>query len=154
MRRDLLARAAASPDVWLAPPGDVLPTTVGMPANRPISFGSQVEFLGAEITPPGVVTFWRVLRDGSPSSTAMFLHLTTPDQKILAQDDRLGFPTHSWRVGDAFMQSFTLNVPADLTSPVWLEIGLYDRQTLKRWEVKSSPGVNRMLMQWPTSHDP
>jgi 4-amino-4-deoxy-L-arabinose transferase-like glycosyltransferase len=148
LRHALLARASAVPDVWLAPPGDALPETVGTPAVRPISFDGRVEFLGAQIEPPRVSTFWRVLRDGLPSSTAMFAHLTAPDMKIIAQDDRLGFPTHSWRAGDVFAQTFTLNVPAALPGRAWLEIGIYDRATGKRWEVTSEPGVNRVLMQW------
>jgi 4-amino-4-deoxy-L-arabinose transferase-like glycosyltransferase len=149
LRRDLLTRASVAPDAWLAPPGDALPTFVGAPAVRPISFDGRVEFLGAEILPPHLVTYWRVLRDGSPSSTAMFVHLTTPDLKIIAQDDRLGFPTHSWRADDVFSQTFTLNIPASSISQTWIEIGIYDRPTKKRWEVTGAPGVNRVLAQWP-----
>lgn len=151
LRRDLLARTSAAPDVWLAPPGDALPGTVGTPAARPISFEDRVEFLGAQIDPPRVVTFWRVLRDGSPSSTAMFAHLTMPDMKIIAQDDRLGFPTHSWHAGDVFAQTLTLNVAALAPEKVWLEMGIYDRLTGRRWQVASAPGVNRVLMQWPAA---
>jgi 4-amino-4-deoxy-L-arabinose transferase-like glycosyltransferase len=147
LRRDLLERASAAPDVWLAPLGDALPTTAGRPAARPISFDGRIEFLGAEISPPRVTTFWRILRDGSPSSTAMFVHLTTPDLKIIAQDDRLGFPTHSWHAGDVFTQAFTLNVPT-LPHQAWLEIGIYDRATGQRWQVTGAPGVNRVLTQW------
>jgi hypothetical protein len=148
LRHDLLARASATPDFWLAPPGDGLPVTVGTVAARPIAFDGRVEFLGAQIEPPHVTTFWRVLRDGSPSSTAMFAHLASPDRRIIAQDDRLGFPTHSWRVGDVFAQTFTLDIPAVLPERAWLEIGIYDRTTGKRWEVNGAPGVNRVLAQW------
>ena len=151
VRRDWLARASAAPDVHLAPPGDVLPVAVGTAAARPIAFDGRVEFLGAQIETPRVTTFWRVLRDGSPSSSAMFAHLTAPDMKIIAQDDRLGFPTHSWRVGDVFAQTFALNIPAVLPDRAWLEIGIYDRTTGKRWEVTGAPGVNRVLVQWPVA---
>ena len=64
LRRDLFAHASAGPDVWLAPPGDALPGLAGTPAARPISFEDRVEFLGAQIDPPRVITFWRVVRDG------------------------------------------------------------------------------------------
>ena len=148
-RRNILARASAAPNVWLAPPGDALPASVGAPATRPISFDNRVELVGIEIKPPGAVAHLRVLRDGTPSSTAMFVHLTTPDLKIIAQDDRLGFPTHSWRAGDVFTQAFTLNTLAPFASPAWLEIGIYDRATRQRWGVAGMPGVNRVLMQWP-----
>ena len=150
LRRELLARAAAAPDVWLAPPGDALPASVEAPAARPISFDGRIEFLGAarSVTPPHIVTFWRVLRDGSPSSTAMFVHLTAPNLNIIAQDDRLGFPTHSWHAGDVFSQTFTWNIPASSLSLAWLEIGIYDRPTGKRWQVSGAPGVNRVLIPW------
>ena len=151
LRRDVLSRAASAPDVWLAPPGDALSAMVGAPTARPISFDERVEFLGAQVSPPRVVTYWRVLRDGSPSPTTMFTHLTTLDMKIIAQDDRLGFPTHSWHVGDVFAQTFTLNAPASTPGAVWLEIGIYDRATAKRWQVTGAPGVNRVLMQWPVT---
>ena len=151
LRRDVLSRAASAPDVWLAPPGDALPVMVGTPTARPISFDGRVEFLGAQVSPPRVVTYWRVLRDGSPSPTTMFTHLTTLDMKIIAQDDRLGFPAHSWHVGDVFAQTFTLNAPASTPGAVWLEIGIYDRATAKRWQVTGAPGVNRVLMQWPVT---
>ena len=147
LRRDFFAHASAAPDVWLAPPGDALPGLVGTPAARPISFEERVEFLGAQIDLPRVITFWRVLRDGSPSSTAIFAHLMS-DTKIIAQDDRLGFPTHSWHAGDVFSQTLTLNAAASVPDKAWLEMGLYDRLTGKRWQVAGAPGVNRVLMQW------
>lgn len=151
LRQDMLSRASATPDVWLAPPGDSLPSAPGAPAVRPISFEGRAELLGVQASPQRVVAFWRVLRDGLPSSTAMFVHLTTPDQKIVAQDDRLGFPTHSWRAGDVFSQTFTLDVPASFAGQAWLEIGVYDRVTSRRWQVSGAPGVNRVLAQWPAT---
>jgi hypothetical protein len=151
LREEMLARASATPDVWLAPPGDALPSAPGTAAVRPVSFEGRVELLGMQVSSQRVIAFWRVLRDGSPSSTAIFVHLVTPDQKIIAQDDRLGFPTHSWRAGDVFSQSFTLDVPASFTGQAWLEIGLYDRATGQRWQVSGAPGVNRVLAQWPTA---
>ena len=83
----------------------------------------------------------------SPSSTAMFAHLMS-DTKIIAQDDRLGFPTHSWHAGDVFSQTLTLNVASSVPEKAWLEMGIYDRLTGKRWQVAGAPGVNRVLMQW------
>ncbi len=148
LRYDMLALASAAPDVWLAPPGDALPVTVGTAAARPIAFDGRVEFLGAQIEASRVTTFWRVLHDGVPSSTAMFAHLAAPDKRILAQDDRLGFPTHSWRAGDVFAQTFTLDIPSVLPDREWLEMGIYDRTTGKRWEVTGAPGVNRVLAPW------
>jgi hypothetical protein len=145
LRREALDRAAASADVWLAPPGDALPTSVGAPTARPIVFDDRIELLGVQVETPHIVTYWRVRRDGSPSSTAMFLHLTTSDLKIIAQDDRLGFPTHSWRAGDVFAQTFILNVPASVSGQAWLELGIYDRPTKRRWQVTGAPGVNRVL---------
>jgi Dolichyl-phosphate-mannose-protein mannosyltransferase len=151
LRQEMLARASATPDVWLAPPGDALPAAPGAPAARPVSFQDRVELLGIQVSSQRAIAFWRVLRDGSPSSTAMFVHLTAPDQKIIAQDDRLGFPTHSWRAGDIFSQAFTLDVPASFSGQAWLEIGLYDRVTSQRWQVSGAPGINRVLAEWPAT---
>ena len=51
-----------------------------------------------------ILSAWRVLRESQPGSSAIFFHLLDGNDQILAQDDRLGVPRHTWHVGDEFVQ--------------------------------------------------
>ena len=51
-----------------------------------------------------ILSAWRVLREGQPGSTAIFVHLLDEHDQIVAQDDRLGVPRHTWQPGDEFVQ--------------------------------------------------
>ena len=78
--------AAAEPALWL--------TGVEPGAARP----------GEELT---LLTSWQT----GPArflSLAMFVHLLDAAGNIVAQDDGLGYPPHTWQPGDRFIQLLSL----------------------------------------------
>lgn len=115
----------------------------------PASF-SNVSLLGADISArqiaPGqmitLVTRWRVIQPGTPQPVAIFAHLVSAGDEIVAQDDRLGYPHHGWQTGDVFVQVHRLAVPAQaLPGAYRLKLGLYFRDTGVRWPVASRDSV-------------
>ncbi len=111
--------AAAEPALWL--------TGVEPGKARP----------GEELT---LLTSWQT----GPArflSLAMFVHLLDAAGNIIAQDDGLGYPPHTWQPGDRFVQLARLTLPADLPPGdyTW-QFGLYDRATGARWPVLNGDG--------------
>ena len=123
--------AAAEPALWL--------TGVEPGAARP----------GEELT---LLTSWQT----GPArflSLAMFVHLLDAAGNIVAQDDGLGYPPHTWQPGDRFIQLARLPLPPDLPSGEYtLQFGLYDRATGARWPVlnaEGQPAGDRLLLYLP-----
>ncbi|MBP6788754.1 MAG: hypothetical protein KA170_14275, partial [Candidatus Promineofilum sp.] len=122
------AGGAAEPALWL--------TGVEPGAARP----------GEELT---LLTSWQT----GPArflSLAMFVHLLDATGAIVAQDDGLGYPPHTWQPGDRFLQLARLPLPADLPPGDYtLQFGLYDRATGARWPVLNAdgrPAGDRLLL--------
>ncbi len=120
--------AAAEPALWL--------TGVEAGAARP----------GEELT---LLTSWQT----GPArflSLAMFVHLLDATGAIVAQDDGLGYPPHTWQPGDRFLQLARLPLPPDLPPGEYtLQFGLYDRATGARWPVLNAegrPAGDRLLL--------
>ena len=123
--------AAAEPALWL--------TGVEPGAARP----------GEELT---LLTSWQT----GPArflSLAMFVHLLDAAGNIVAQDDGLGYPPHTWQPGDRFIQLARLPLPPDLPPGDYtLQFGLYDRATGARWPVlnaEGQPAGDRLLLYLP-----
>ncbi len=123
--------AAAEPALWL--------TGVELGAAQP----------GAELT---LLTSWQT----GPArflSLAMFVHLLDASGNIVAQDDGLGYPPHTWQPGDRFLQLARLPLPPDLPPGDYtLQFGLYDRATGARWPVLNAdgqPAGDRLLLPLP-----
>ena len=123
--------AAAEPALWL--------TGVEPGAARP----------GEELT---LLTSWQT----GPArflSLAMFVHLLDAAGNIVAQDDGLGYPPHTWQPGDRFIQLARLPLPPDLPPGDYtLQFGLYDRATGARWPVLNAEGQSagdRLLLYLP-----
>jgi hypothetical protein len=114
----------------------------------PVRLSDRVELLGysAPMTvTPGtllrVLTTWHVLRASAPGPSGVFVHLLDAEGRIVAQDDHLGYPRHSWRADDLFVQFSRLEIPAALSPGRFtLQIGIYDKDTLARWPVTDSTG--------------
>jgi 4-amino-4-deoxy-L-arabinose transferase-like glycosyltransferase len=117
-------------------------------ADCPTRFNDEIELLGLDrpltvsqanqVLP--ILSAWRVLREGEPGSTAVFVHLLDEHDQIVAQDDRLGMPRHTWQLGDEFVQVHRLdltNVPA---GKYRLALGLYDRGDNVRWATQDQSG--------------
>ena len=123
--------ADAEPALWL--------TGVEPGAARP----------GEELT---LLTSWQT----GPArflSLAMFVHLLDAAGNIVAQDDGLGYPPHTWQPGDRFIQLARLPLPPDLPPGDYtLQFGLYDRATGARWPVlnaEGQPAGDRLLLYLP-----
>ena len=87
-----------------------------------------------------VLTAWRVLRESHPGSTAIFVHLLDERDQIVAQDDRLGVPRHTWQPGDEFVQVHRLNLEKVPPGKYRLALGLYNRADKARWAVTDRSG--------------
>jgi hypothetical protein len=119
-----------------------------IPMEYPIRFGEIIDLLGYEVTwPVGddderaiIATYWRVVRP-SNRSLAFFLHLLSRDGGIVAQHDGLSAPADAWHPGDLLIQLHSLNIPSEkmLETSDWLQLGLYDTETLERIAIPESP---------------
>ena len=87
-----------------------------------------------------VLTAWRVLRESQPGSTAIFVHLLDERDQIVAQDDRLGVPRHTWQPGDEFVQVHRLNIEKVPPGKYRLALGLYNRADNARWAATDRSG--------------
>jgi hypothetical protein len=156
---DQLAAVAAAPVIQSAElefaPGDA--PGVRLPVSLPASFDGHVAFLGYEyLTPspvPGqemaLLTYWRVLKRPD-HSLKTFVHLLDDHSQIWGQHDGLGVPVEGWYPGDVIVQLHTLPVSADAPpGRYWLEVGLYDPQTIDRLKAVDAAGApigNRLLL--------
>ncbi len=154
----LTAVAAApvmqSPEIEFAP-GDA--PDVRLPVSLPASFGGDVALLGYEyLSPPPVpgqemalLTYWRALKQPD-RSLKVFVHLLDDHSQIWGQYDGLEVPVEGWYPGDVIVQLHTLSVSADAPpGRYWLEVGLYDPQTMDRLQAVDDTGApigNRLLL--------
>jgi 4-amino-4-deoxy-L-arabinose transferase-like glycosyltransferase len=107
----------------------------------------EISHLGENLE---VITTWQPLEDSNFVSLAMFVHLLNDAGEIMAQYDGLGYPPHTWRIGDRFVQIARLPLSVDLLSgEYWLQLGLYERETGERWFLLNSndiPVADRVLI--------
>ncbi len=124
-------------------------------ADCPTRFNDTIALLGLDrpVTvsrSSGVLTIlsaWRIVREGQPGLTKIFIHLLDANGQIAirdnrpAQDDRLGVPRHSWQSGDEFVQIH--RVPIDQLSPgkYTVELGLYNLSDNVRWAAQDRSGL-------------
>ena len=115
----------------------------GQPPSRlslPVDLGGQIQFLGYEMqTQAGHIalsTAWRVT--AMPEGRrAIFAHLLTPDGQVAAQWDGSDVAVDGWRTGDTFIQQMSLSLPANALGTHWLQVGVYNPETLQRLPVLS-----------------
>jgi 4-amino-4-deoxy-L-arabinose transferase-like glycosyltransferase len=113
-----------------------------------IRFGDKAELLGYTVpltitpgNPLRLLTTWRIVNPATPGPSGIFAHLLDADSHIVAQDDHLGFPRHSWHVGDVFVQFSRLEIPSEIaTGRYTLQVGFYDKDTQVRWPVTDATG--------------
>jgi hypothetical protein len=125
----------ASGAAWWAPEAG------GGPATLPVYFGDSLALQGYQRTPahprPGeplrLVTAWEVLAT-PPPRLALFTHLLTDPQTLVAQQDGLALTSHSLHPGDRFLVLHDqVWIPADPPADSYsLSIGLYDSDTMVR----------------------
>lgn len=112
--------------VTIAPPV-VLSTSVQL--ERLFEFPASVP-AGTPIT---FLTGWRVLAPERGRAAALLVHLTDAGGQLVAQDDGLGYPLHTWRAGDRFVHVqhiATAGLPPGRYS---VQIGLYEGASGLRW---------------------
>ncbi|HLF25152.1 MAG TPA: glycosyltransferase family 39 protein [Anaerolineae bacterium] len=128
--------------------GGALQTPDGARAMPPVSFDDNVRLLGYQ-RPASVarsestlalLTAWRVTSEWQPSSTAIFAHLIDASGNLVAQDDRLGFPRHSWQAGDEFVQVHHISIASLAPGRYTLQLGLYTRGDNTRWVARDGSG--------------
>jgi hypothetical protein len=117
--------------------------------DAPVSFG-DVSILGYDVSSrrvaPGgtfiIITHWRVNAPGAPQPVAIFAHLVNASNTLIAQDDRLGYPHHGWRIGDEFAQVHRITVPTQTAPGAYsLKLGIYFRDTGARWPVAGGDSI-------------
>jgi hypothetical protein len=126
------------------------PSAVGTAPQLPVTFDGNIQLLGIDRaatisrtqTSLVVLTAWRVTSEWQPSSTAIFIHVTDAHGAIVdhAQDDRLGFPRHSWHTGDEFVQLQRIPIVDVPPGSYTLELGVYTRDGGRRWIAQSANG--------------
>jgi hypothetical protein len=85
-----------------------------------------------------IVTTWET-GEKSFVSLSLFFHLLNDAGEIVSQYDGLGYPPHTWDSGDRFAQVARLPLDGDLpVEEYWLQFGLYERETGKRWFLLNS----------------
>lgn len=123
-------------------------------ADCPTRFNDEIELLGIDrpvtvsrasgVLP--ILSAWRVLREGQPGSTAIFVHLLDSNGQVAkrddrpAQDDRLGVPRHTWQPDDEFVQVHRLPIDQLLPGKYTVEVGFYNRSDNVRWAAQDRSG--------------
>lgn len=113
-----------------------------------INFDNQMTLFGYD-TPvqlePGqtqlpVILYWQATA-ALPVDYTIFVHLTGPDGRLVAQHDggpwwEAPLPTSTWQPGEKLRDRHLLELPADLAPGVYtLQMGVYHWQTLERLAV-------------------
>jgi hypothetical protein len=117
-------------------------------AHCPVTFNDEIALIGLDrpmsvATQDGTLTIfsaWRVLREGQPSATKIFIHLLDANGRIAAQDDRLGVPRHTWQPSDEFVQLHRVPIANLPPGTYTLEIGVYNRDDGVRWPAADRSG--------------
>ncbi len=95
-------------------------------------------------------TSWQTIEEESFASLALFVHLMNEQGDIVAQFDGLGYPPHSWKNGDQFVQMARLALNEELAvGEYWLQFGLYERGTGQRWlllDTMETPVSDRLIL--------
>jgi hypothetical protein len=83
---------------------------------------------------------WQALRPADTDYVTL-VHLIAPDGSVAKQFDRAPLqgvaPTSLWREGDILLDTYTIEIPADLPAGDYqLLVGLYDLPTLTRLPVQ------------------
>ena len=117
----------------------------------PIDLGGQIQFLGYTLQSKpdriSLLTAWRVTAppDGR---RAIFAHMLAPDGQVIAQWDGSDVAVDGWRTGDTFLQQALLPLPAGVSGTHWVQVGVYDPETMERLPVLSDgkPIADRILL--------
>ena len=148
-------REQIATSAWTSPmlaPSDSDPLT---PVPLPVSFGGQLALLGYELlseqvaagTEVALITAWRA--EGKPEPPlSIFVHLLDPQGHITGQSDGLGANPDGLRPGDVLLHVHRLTVAPDAPpGRYWLQVGLYDPETLVRLPLAGQASDRLLLTQ-------
>lgn len=154
----MLAVAAVSPFRYIAPayarPSLLSETDLEkIPHPMSVTFEGQMKLLGYEVRQaavrPGesleVTLYWQALAP-MERNYSVFVHLLDENDLVLASQDTFPgqgtYPTRLWRVGDAFVDVYSIVVPPTAFTPssAQLEVGLYEFDSGKRLAAYGSQG--------------
>jgi len=153
-------RERMATSAWTSPmlaPSDPDPLT---PVPLPASFGGQLAFLGYELlseelaagTEVVLITAWQA--EGKPEPPlSIFVHLLDPQGRIAPRDcagqfDGLGVDPNSLRPGDVLLHVHRFTVAPDAPpGRYWLQVGLYDPETLVRLPLAGQDSDRLLLAQ-------
>lgn len=114
-------------------------------AACPVTFNGDITLIGFQYSIVDqtliIQSAWRMERDGQPSATKIFMHLIDANGRPAAQDDRLGVPRHTWRVGDEFVQVHRIALAGLLPGAYPLELGVYNWADKVRWAAQDQSGA-------------
>lgn len=136
------SRAVVSPELVFNTPE--LRQFVALPA----SFGDRVALLGYVLPTPHVspggevilIVYWQA-QGPVYEPLASFAHLLDSESQILGQYDGLDVPPWEWEPGDIFAQVYRFTItPQASPGSYWVEVGLYNSQSMQRWPVLADDG--------------
>jgi hypothetical protein len=153
-------REQMATSAWASPvlaPSDSDPLT---PVPLPASFGGQLAFLGYELlseqvaagTEVALITAWQA--EGKPEPPlSIFVHLLDPQGRVATRDcagqfDGLGANPDGLRAGDVLLHVHRFTVAPDAPpGRYWLQVGLYDPETLVRLPLAGQDSDRLLLAQ-------
>jgi hypothetical protein len=148
-------REQVETSAWTSPvlaPSDSDPLT---PVPLPADFGGQLAFLGYELlseelaagTEVALITAWRAVGKPEPP-LSIFVHLLDPHGRITGQSDSLGVDPNGLRPGDVLLHVHRFTVAPDaLPGRYWLQVGLYDPETMARLPLAGHESDRLLLTQ-------
>jgi hypothetical protein len=101
-----------------------------------------------------VLTVWQVIDQVPPErDVVLFVQLLDDAGQIVAQDDRLDYPSWQWRAGDRYAQLFRLNLPTELAAGAYRAVlGVYTvADRVDAVLIGSEPDLS--MPRWPVSID-
>ncbi|MCP4535844.1 MAG: glycosyltransferase family 39 protein [Chloroflexi bacterium] len=123
----------------------------------PVTIENTVQLESIRELPPSLnagqtLTFfstWQVLSSTTGKSLAMFVHLLNDNGELVAQQDGLGYPLHTWQPGDRFVHVHHISAGASLPAgQYWIQLGFYEGTTGQRWLIRDNERVlgDRLLV--------
>ncbi|NDJ52694.1 MAG: glycosyltransferase family 39 protein [Chloroflexi bacterium] len=89
-----------------------------------------------------VLSIWSIL-NVPEQDLVLFTHAIDEGGTLVAQEDVLSYPTHSWQINDAFMQIHRLRLPETLPpGTLQIRIGVYRVDTLNRLPITTWDGLD------------
>ncbi len=86
-----------------------------------------------------ITAIWRTLKDAPPEDYVIFSHLLDNEGKMWAQYDTPGYPAAQWRAGDIVIGQYEMEIGNRVAPGKYaVDLGVYDRATLKRLAVKGA----------------